>query len=92
MSFPSPARLYELGFASFDMELAVVMANSWCEQGPILDLSSVKQQTNQDDELGFVNPEEEKLDFFTLANSSCFPCLSNSNWLFLRIAFSDRFC
>jgi len=67
VSFPSPARLYERGFASFDMELAVVMANSGWEQGPILDLSSVKQQTNQDDELGFVNPEEEKLDFFYLS-------------------------
>lgn len=44
------------------------MANSQCEQGP--DLSSVKQQTNQDDELG-LNPEEEKLDlllfFFNLS-------------------------
>lgn len=70
----------------------MVMASSQCEQGP--DLPSDKQQTNQDDELGFGNPVEEKLDyfFFTLAVSSCFPCLSNSNWLFLRIAFSVRLC
>lgn len=49
MSFPSPAQLYKLGFASFNLDLAEVTAASQWEQGPVLDLSAVKQQINQDD-------------------------------------------